>query len=462
MPGEDKIKSVLVLMMENRSFDHIFGDMPGVDGLFQPDGQFKPDVFNTMDPETNPDGDKSLYHWPSPITPLTQGVISHDFNHNFGNGMLSDLYGPSAQGIVGGAPVGAKQTWPPHNAGFLSTIAWNAHGHPPNGPTSMSYFQWGTLKALHPLAKEFVVCDNWYCDMPGQTWANRVFLHCAQTGGLIEDDGGAPMADLESIYDLLKQHGRTWKMYAKGTHCDTEYLNATVDSQRWTAASPDAPNVSYVPFSQLKDDIQNGQLPDFGFIMCWDTPQTVEGDTSMHPGHPSNPVNGGENLIASIYNLLRGSPASWDQTLFIVTFDENGGMYDHKPPPAAPSPVDPPVVGTFYDNDPPPQGPARQFDFTLLGPRVPALLISPHLAHGIDGTQYQNTSITRFAEELAETSTGAQPRSIHLTQRDQQAPSLSSAFFQFGLSSPRPDCLTQLEYYDGSPGILWPGPDLGT
>ena len=58
MPGEDKIKSVLVLMMENRSFDHIFGDMPGVDGLFQPDGQFKPDAFNTMNPETDPGGDK--------------------------------------------------------------------------------------------------------------------------------------------------------------------------------------------------------------------------------------------------------------------------------------------------------------------------------------------------------------------------------------------------------------------
>ncbi len=382
---KDKIKSVLVLMLENRSFDHIFGAMPGVDGLLGPVGELKDDVYNTMHPESDPDAVTKPKItipkiWPAPITPETQKeVVSHDFNHNFADGMLFDLFGPSVNGIVGGAPVEGKRTWPADMAGFASTIAWNADskGHIRNGPSSMSYFKWTSLKVMHQLAQDFVVCDNWHCDVPGQTWVNRVFLHCAQSGGVLADDGAAPMANLDSIYDLLKQHGRTWKMYARADHCDTEYLNTGVNSKSWSPDNPYQTNVTRVRFSQLKNDIQHGQLPDFGFIMCWDLPHPDEGDTSMHP---YGIVNGGENLIASIYNLLRHSP-SWENTLFIVTFDENGGMYDHKRPPAAPSPVDPPIIGFFDD-----QNSTKQvtFDFTLLGPRVPALLISPWLRHGID------------------------------------------------------------------------------
>jgi phospholipase C len=444
-------------MMENRSFDHIFGDMPKVNGLFDPPGQLKPDIYNTMHPESQPDDGVNPRILSRSITPENQG-IAHDFNHNFADGMLFDLFGPSCRGIVGAARVEAKTTWPADNAGFVSTKAWNADpsGKTPNGPTSMSYFEWGTLKALHALAAEFVVCDNWHCDVPGQTWVNRVFLHCGQSDGLLEDDGGAPMANLDSIYDLIEQHGRTWKMYARAQHCDTQYLNETVDAQNWSPERPFEPNRTRVRFSQLQDDILSGQLPDFGFIMCWDNPPHDEGDTSMHP--PER-VEGGENLIASVYNLLRNSP-SWESTLLVVTFDENGGMYDHVKPPQAPSPVVPPVVGHFTAHSAPET--VMEFDFTLLGPRVPVLLVSPYLARGIDSTQYQNTSVTRFVEEQIETAAGAAPGSVALTQRDRLAASLSSAFAQFGLETPRPDCIGELDYYSGFRGIEWPGdPDAG-
>lgn len=133
--------------------------------------------------------------------------------------------------------------------------------------------------------------------------------------------------------------------------------------------------------------------------------------------------------------------------MLIVTFDENGGIYDHVVPPAGIKP-DKNAKPVFA---PPPDGTTYEFDFTLLGLRVPALLISPWLAkNGIDSTQYQNTSILRFIEDLLVGPTGL-PRPC-LTDRDRQATSIGHVFDQFGLATPRTDCLRTIAGY---PGYAW-------
>jgi len=135
----------------------------------------------------------------------------------------------------------------------------------------------------------------------------------------------------------------------------------------------------------------------------------------------------GENYLAAIYNALIASP-TWDKTLLIVTFDENGGIYDHLRPPL----TAPPVPGKIAHGDY--HGIHAEFDFSLLGPRIPAILISPWLKPGVDHTQYQNTSILRLLEDLM-AAQDSQP--LFLTRRDQNAKSIAEAFCLFGLQEAR-------------------------
>jgi phospholipase C len=102
--------------------------------------------------------------------------------------MMRELFGPGTTGWANGQPVNASPvTYPSINSGFFSTVAYNVDGSggTTNGPQQMSYFEHGSLRVLHPLASSFVLCDNWFCDMPGDTLLNRIFMHTAQTGGLL-------------------------------------------------------------------------------------------------------------------------------------------------------------------------------------------------------------------------------------------------------------------------------------
>jgi len=148
-------------------------------------------------------------------------------------------------------------------------------------------------------------------------------------------------------------------------------------------------------------------------------------------------VRPGENYLAAVYNTLRNSPC-WNDTLLIVTFDENGGMYDHVAPPTTVAPNS--KTGRDYDKY------LEQyctFDFSLLGPRIPALLISPWLSSGVAHQHCQNTSILRYVEDLI----GASP----LNARDDHAPKLDRVFAEFGLQSARPDCPKSIPGYPGFP-----------
>jgi phospholipase C len=180
--------------------------------------------------------------------------------------------------------------------------------------------------------------------------------------------------------------------------------------------------------------------------MCWLPQADAYTDTSLHPASMIQP---GENLLAAVYNTLRNSPC-WNDTLLVINFDENGGIYDHVFPPTTtpPDPEAPPAtqstVGCCGNN----WTLNSTFDFSLLGFRVPALLISPWLSRGIDNTQYQNTSVLRFIIDTMNANYGTS--AAYLTSRDASAPSLDSVFSQFGQSTMRTDC----------PGWITPYPTL--
>ncbi len=437
----DKIKHVVVLMFENRSFDHILGDMPGVNGLFDNNGNLKEEIYNWTDPVT-PSG---IQQFPFPISPgiLEQEYIPVDgnpsFNHDF-TAMLTDLYGPNTTAVIDGQPQGnPTKTYPSTNSGFVNQNDFQTGGS--SQFSVMSYFKWTSMKAFHTLASEFVVCDNWFCDMPGHTAPNRAFMHCATTGTLGIDDndavGGPNMVFRETIFEKLEAMGQTWKMYWPGSNLDTDWLNTNVANQRWTGSDPNQTNCTGVPLAQFCADVENSNLPFYSFIMCWNDLST--GDTSMHP---QTPVEAGENLLAGVYNVLRSSP-HWEDTLLVVNFDENGGMYDHVSPPG----TTPPYPGAAPDYWPP-NTEEYSFDYSILGVRIPVLLISPWLNNGIDSTELQNTSVLRYLQDLASPVQAVPPVSF-LTQRDRFANSMQLVFDIYGRDSVRQDCIPSLETYKG-------------
>jgi phospholipase C len=454
----EKIKHVVVLMFENRSFDHIFGALPGVNGLFK-NGQINKDYYNLPDP-LSPPSPTNLPVYPTPIDPsLPQ---HYDFNHNFGDGMMPDLFGPTftvkggkrqpddsktiyTSGYAKGAPIGqlnpVPQTYPKTNSGFYSTYRdENNNTSTIQGQAALTYFKDGDLKVFHTLAKEFVLFDNWHCDMPGHTEPNRCFIHTATTKGVGIDDTNVGTDTAKTIFEAINEGLSTraaqsnWKMYAPvgNDGClgqlDTAFLNSNVQ------------NYPGVPITEFATDCENGTLPFYSFIMCWTPGTNIYTDTSMHPNALVQP---GENLLAAVYNTLRKSP-HWKDTLLVVTFDENGGIYDHVFPPTTTPPVPDAASATQYVSG----GTCGNqwildstFDFSLLGLRVPAMLISPWLAKGIDSTQYQNTSVVRFLiDKINEINAISGPVTKPLTQRDATAPSLETAFTQFNVKKMRTDC----------------------
>jgi phospholipase C len=458
-PGLANIQRVVVMMFENRSFDHIFGAFPGANGLFE-NGQLNPDYFNLPDPLSPPSGSNAPVV-PVPIDPTVPQA--HDFTHDFGDGMMPDLFGPTftvepadsgpsdgwasyISGYADGAPTGQVQpvpaTYPPTNCGFYTTF----NSCQAQGQSVLTYFEAGVLQVLPTLASAFVLCDNWFCDMPGHTLPNRSFIHCATTGAVgIDDTDGGQNYDSTTIFDLINQlpgsaQPSGWKLYAPVEMVDGQTTLGQLDTR---FLNGNVQNYPGAPITEFATDCANGTLPFYSFIMCWLPSADHYTDTSMHPNSLVQP---GENLLAAVYNTLCASPC-WTDTLLVVTFDENGGIYDHVFPPNTTPPLSGAPVTTqnvvgccgnqWQLNS--------QFDFSLLGLRVPAILISPWLGPGIDSQQYQNTSVTRFLIDLmnAQFGTDIAP----LTERDANAPSLGASFSQFGQETMRGDCPTWIEPY---------------
>jgi phospholipase C len=157
--------------------------------------------------------------------------------------------------------------------------------------------------------------------------------------------------------------------------------------------------------------------PNYGHVLTGDF-------TYGNSQHPKDDVTRGEGLLKAIYETIRNSP-HWDNSMLIVTYDEHGGFYDHVPPPQTVSPGD---AATDPENN------TNQFDFTQLGVRVPAVIISPLIPKGIiDSTVYDHTSVLATVESIF----GLQP----LTERDTHAHTFNHLF---SLTTPRNDALTTL------------------
>ena len=474
----NNIQHVVVLMMENRSFDHILGAFPGVNGI-----DTSNPYYNLADPSDN----TGTQYQQNSVNVLSQRQFgaAHLFPYQ-----MTEVYGPACTGYLkaaGGAITGYSKGQPvPLSATYNPTqtmCGYYSTNGPDLGNSSMSYFEYlsagtpGRLNVLHTLAENFVVCDNWFCDTPTETFPNRFFVHAATNKGY-NDDNGYPSATFETtlwnaltLYaqlDLInapepRQPVPNWYFYgwAGGNYNGQPYSAAQFDSD-WFEYCTNAPPSQYNrDISQFADDVAAGNLPFYSFLMpSLNFPLDGPNGNSMHP---DGDVRLGENYIAQVYNALVNSNI-WNNTLLIITFDENGGIYDHETPPAGAT-ATPPDLYTYPVDANGNSEPQPLFDYSVLGPRIPAILVSPWLANPngsnqpftesdaqVDSTQYQNTTIPRFVQDLFEAQSNGNTKigSYSLTQRDLNANSIANSPFWLTELSPDPEYPTYIAPYTGT------------
>jgi phospholipase C len=348
-PAEDPIKHVVVLMMENRSFDHMLGGMSAIDP--QVEG------VNVKKPWSNKGTDGKAYKQ----QPIAAWVVEHDLDHEH-DGTLAEL-GTSANPMSGFISTHQKR-YPAATKAELDQV--------------MAYFPFGktprddALPVLHGLARNFAVCDHWFSSMPGPTWQNRFFVHSGTCLGhtrmpSMEDPLAMRLYYQETIFDRLSEARIPWKIFHDGipqsivlTRLLTRYL---------TFRGYDGMDAF---FEAAKGDA--AEFPQYSFI----EPRYF--GAQENDQHPPADVRRGEQLIADVYNAIRANPELWNSTLLVVTCDEHGGFYDHVEPPKSVAP----------------DGHVAEWSFDRLGVRVPTILVSPWVGKGVIKTDFDHTSLLRY------------------------------------------------------------------
>lgn len=361
---QSKVDHFIVLMQENRSFDHFLGFLrsPGypIAGL---DGT----ESNFLDPN-NPGAGHYLV---TPTAGSRDPAI--DPGHGFNPAAITQLYGLSDDDRR------ERRVFPdttPANNGFVYDYTDRLKGRPED---IMKCFAPASLPVLTTLAREFAVCDHWFSSVPGPTWPNRLFMHAATSDGYL--GGALKLSDLPTIFNFLRDGGRSCTIYFHDLPQSLALLRLVMQ---------DGLLGLFKPIDAFWRDLEAGQLSDYVFIepRYFDQPGAPANDQ-----HPSNDVQEGEKLIASIYNALRASPL-WPRSALIVTYDENGGTYDHVPPPRSVSPD-----GKQGQDD---DGSERMmaFQFDRLGCRVPAVVVSPWIPRAtIDTRVHDHTAILALLEK---------------------------------------------------------------
>lgn len=401
------IKRFVVLMLENRSFDHLFGYLRGTN----------PKVMGLTGSEANQKDPNSPSSPPINVRRASSFVMTFDPSHEYYDVQVQ-LYGPLKDTDPSLPPIANVPHHPAPMTGFIASSI-PAVDYMGDENLVMECFQPDQLPVLSTLAAEFALFNFWYSSLPGPTWPNRFFIHAATSGGLTDSPSSSQILagfsfQKGTIYDRLEEGGRSWCIYHDGlpqtagiSSLRTEYINPFTEK--------------FQDMEDFFEDVKQGKLADYNFIEPrYDTGNNYLDGNSMHP---LNDIRKGEALVKRVYEALRNS-RYWNDTLLVITFDEHGGFYDHQPPPATVPTGD----DSTYAN------PNYSFHFGRLGVRVPALAVSAYTAKGTvigdrpddRSTIFDHTSVLGAVEKLF----GLKP----LTARDQAANTLEAAI---NLAAPR-------------------------
>lgn len=357
--GLEEIKHVVILMQENRSFDHYFGTMAGVRGFDDP---------NAM---TLPNG-KSVFHQPDAEHPDGYLLPFH-----------LDTRSTSAQKIPSTSHAWGVQheAW---NGGKMDNwLAAHRKADGVNGPFCMGYHRRADIPFQFALAEAFTICDAYHCSLFGPTWPNRMYWMT----GTIDPDGhdGGPIIHNDvppegftwtAYPERLEKAGISWKIYQQE---DNFGCNPLEKFKTFIEAAPDSPlyrrGMVRGPEGQFEHDAINDKLP----AVSWIIP------TARHSEHPDSMPAEGAAFVASKLDAIAANPQVWAKTAFIISYDENDGIFDHVAPPVAPP------------------GTPHEFVHGLpigAGFRVPCVIVSPWTVGGwVCSENFDHTSILRFLEQ---------------------------------------------------------------
>uniref|UniRef100_A0A0D9W1I4 Uncharacterized protein n=1 Tax=Leersia perrieri TaxID=77586 RepID=A0A0D9W1I4_9ORYZ len=396
-----KIKTVVVLVMENRSFDHMLGWMKSLN----------PEIDGVTGDETNHiiAGDPSS----KPIHfSATAEYVDPDPGHSI-QAIYEQVYGvPFIDSTT--TPIN-----PPSPATMMSGFAQQAEKEKPGmSATVMNGFRPDAVPVYRELVRNFAVCDRWFASCPASTQPNRLFVHSATSHGLVSNDSKLLVAGLpqRTIFDSLHEEGFTFGIYYQYPPSTLFYRSL----RRLEFAG------KFHPFDlQFRRDCSEGKLPNYAVV------EQRYFDLKFLPGnddHPSHDVGEGQRFVKEVYEAIRSGP-QWKETILVVTYDEHGGFYDHVPPPAAgvPSPDGIVSAAPFF------------FNFDRLGVRVPAIFVSPWIEPGtvvhrpvgpFPSSEFEHSSIPATVKKLFNL------RSF-LTKRDEWAGTFDVVLNR---DSPRDDC----------------------
>jgi phospholipase C len=395
------VQHVVVLMLENRSFDHMLGFLYTAQGNVSPAGQPYEGLTGS---ESNPgqSGGEVRVARIEPSTPDAyfkpganpgEGYMATN-NQLFGtiSGPASPSQAPTGQGFI---------------KDFAYTLGWQAKQGRPILPGTvaddiMGCFTPAALPVLSGLATGYAVCDRWFSSAPTETLPNRAFACAATSQGHMDDKTRTFTAP--SIFGLLGSHGLDWAIYGYQAEPLTRSTFTDITS---------APGGRFGQFAAFRAAAADGTLAAFSFL----EPIWGSAGNSQHPNYN---VALGEQLIRDVYQAVRGGPG-WARTLLVITYDEHGGCYDHVLPPSGATPPDN-NAGEFG------------FTFTRYGVRVPAVLVSPLIQPGTvfrapaSGQPLDHTSILKTVQQR-----WGLPQ---LTARDAAAPGFGDVLT---LTAPRTD-----------------------
>lgn len=272
-----EIDTIVVVMMENRSFDHYFGSATFLEELA---------VNGLTGRETNPRIDGT----PVQVFPMAN-LQPADPPHGWDASHLQYNLGA--------------------NDGF---VIQHELGEPESYAEVMGYYVRSQLPITYALADEYVLCDSWYASVMGPTWPNRFFLHAATSGGTTSN---VPTPGLTTLWDRLADAGVSHANY----YSDLPWI--------WGGLANPLPGFTE-PIDEFFAAAQAGTLPSF----CIVDPNfgVLPGGEGGNDDHPSHDVSLGQIFLASVYQALAQSP-QWGRCLLIITYDEHGGFHDHVPPP---------------------------------------------------------------------------------------------------------------------------------
>jgi phospholipase C len=354
------IKHVVLLMQENRSFDHYFGTMAGVRGFGDPSALML-------------SGGKSVFHQPDAENQQGYMLPFH----------------------LDTRKTGAQKIPSTSHAWSVQHEAWN-HGKMDQwlpahrkadgvkGPYTMGYHTRADIPFHFELAESFTICDAYFCSIFGPTWPNRLYWMT----GMIDPQGmhGGPMLQnkvpeeglrWKTYAERLEDAGVSWKVYQQADNYNTnafEFFKVFREAPKTSSLYEKA--MVRGPEGQFEYDAMHDRLP----AVSWICPPRIQSE------HPDYTPAEGAAFIASKLDALAANPDVWSKTVFILNYDENDGLFDHVPPPVAKN-----------------ETPLEFVEGLPIGPgfRVPCIVVSPWTAGGwVCGQQFDHTSVLRFLEKF--------------------------------------------------------------